>query len=264
MEMKTFAAIIDKIAPHTNTLLFYFMGEPFLNPWAYDMVQYAKKQAIPFITACTNGEAIDARRLIECGIDEVSFQIGGCTQETHARYRIGSDLEQVLGNLRKAVTERNAAKSRARIICGFIVMRHNEHEIPRFREMMRHIGVDDARIIAPCVRTIEQAYDMLPSDRHYWLYNPAAYEQGVLTPKAIPANDCAWIYYSITILVNGDVVPCCRDAHGELVLGNILQHPLSEIWNGVRMRTFRTAILQHQQKQQICRLCSSYGPPRLH
>src|SRR5205085_1639884 len=31
MSLAAFRTIIDKIAPTTNTLMFYFMGEPFLN-----------------------------------------------------------------------------------------------------------------------------------------------------------------------------------------------------------------------------------------
>jgi hypothetical protein len=36
----------------------------------------------------------------------------------------------------------------------------------------------------------------------------------------VPDNACPWIYYSLAIHVNGDVVPCCRDPKGEEVMGN--------------------------------------------
>src|SRR3990167_7881068 len=35
MSLHVFKTIIDKISSHTNTLMFYFMGEPFLNKKAY-------------------------------------------------------------------------------------------------------------------------------------------------------------------------------------------------------------------------------------
>ena len=40
MSLENFKKIIDKIAPHTNTILFYYMGEPFLNGDAYEMIRY--------------------------------------------------------------------------------------------------------------------------------------------------------------------------------------------------------------------------------
>jgi MoaA/NifB/PqqE/SkfB family radical SAM enzyme len=57
--------------------MFYFMGEPFLNKQAYEMIRYAKETGIPFITTCTNGDPVQPEKLIEYGLDEVNFQIGG-------------------------------------------------------------------------------------------------------------------------------------------------------------------------------------------
>ena len=41
LDFANYRKLIDKIYPTTSTLLFYFMGEPFLNRHAYDMIRYA-------------------------------------------------------------------------------------------------------------------------------------------------------------------------------------------------------------------------------
>ena len=69
MSLEQFRTIIDKVGAHTNTLMFYFMGEPFLNKHAYDMIRYAKQAGIPFIETCTNGDFVDPVKIVASGLD---------------------------------------------------------------------------------------------------------------------------------------------------------------------------------------------------
>ena len=259
MTLEQFKTIIDKVAPHANTLMFYFMGEPFLNKNAYQMIRYAKDVGIPFVTTCTNGDAVNPDKLVECGLDEVRFQIGGMTQQTHQVYRIGSNLDRIFRNLRETIRIRNERRSRLRIVSGFILMKHNEHQIEEFKSVLSQMGVDEAEIIDPCVRTIEQGRQMLPTDQVHWFYDPVAFERGELKPKLVPNNECPWIYYSMAVHVNGDVVPCCRDPKGEQVMGNLLTESFADIWNGNRYMDFRRQLHRDQGKIGICSLCSGYG-----
>ena len=264
MSLDQFKTIIDKVGAHTNTLMFYFMGEPFLNKHAYDMIRYAKDAGIPFIETCTNGEFVDPLRLIDSGLDRVSFQIGGITQETHEVYRVRGKLARTMSNLIETVRQRDLRASKLQIEVGFILMKHNEHEADEFRRMVREIGADYANVIDPCVRTVEQGRQFLPVNRAHWFYDEPSFDAGILRPKDLPDNMCPWIYYSMAIHVNGNVVPCCRDPKGEEVMGNIFTQSLDEIWNGERYREFRARIQRDQGSVGICKLCSSYPVGRIH
>jgi MoaA/NifB/PqqE/SkfB family radical SAM enzyme len=125
MTLAEFQTIIDKVGQHTNTLMFYFMGEPFLNKQAYEMIRYAKDAGIPFIDTCTNGDFVDAERLVSSGLDRVSFQIGGMTQRTHEIYRVGGDLARVFERLKETVRVRNERQAPLQIEAGLILMKHN-------------------------------------------------------------------------------------------------------------------------------------------
>ncbi|OGR90245.1 MAG: radical SAM protein [Elusimicrobia bacterium RIFCSPLOWO2_01_FULL_59_12] len=263
MSLNDFKSIMDQIAPHTNTLMFYFMGEPFLNKNAYDMIAYAKSIEIPFITTCTNGDLVNPEKLAQCGLDEVNFQIGGMTQETHQVYRINSQITRVLENLKATIRFRNQFGSRLRIASGFILMKHNEHEAEAFNAAMAELGVDQANIIDPCVRTYEQGLQYLPTNQAHWQYDPEAFKAGKVRPRFLPPNECPWIYYSVSIHVSGNVVPCCRDPLGEYVMGNILTQSLQDIWNGPQFRSFRQRLHHDQGQINICRLCSSYAPSEI-
>jgi len=259
MTLAQFKTILDKVCDHTNTLMFYFMGEPFMNREAYAMLRYAKDRGVPFITTCTNGDPVDPEQLVDSGIDEVSFQIGGTTQETHQIYRINSNLERVLANLRRTIAIKRERRPRMRVATGLILMKHNEHQVAEYHELMREIGVDTAAVVDPCVRTVEQGKQMLPTDKAHWYYDPDAFERGELRPRILPDNDCPWLYYSLTVHRNGDVVPCCRDPRGEEIVGNLLQEDLDAIWNGSRFVAFRERLHRDQGSIGICQLCSAYS-----
>lgn len=263
MTLDEFKIITDKISTFTNTLMLYFMGETFLNNNSYEMIKYAKSKGIPFITICTNGSFIDQARLVDSGIDEVNFQIAGLTKDIHGIYRVGSDLDSVIDNLKKTIKVRNESKSKIRIICSLILMKQNEHQVNDFKKYMKQIRVDKAILIDPCVRNIEQGRKFLPSDENHWIYDPLSFKKRKLRPRINSKNGCSWIYYSVVIQVNGDVVPCCRDVNGDFVMGNILRQEFNDIWNGVDFINFRKNMRYKKNEINICNLCSGYGVAQL-
>lgn len=263
MKFNQFSQIIDQIHHHVPVLMFYFMGEPFLNKYAYEMIRYARSKGM-YVETCTNGEFVDAQGIIYSDINKISFQIGGMTQETHAVYRVNGDLDKSFGKLYELLEERRKhPESSVQIEVGFIVMKHNEHEVPEFMRWAEEAGVDVANVIDPCVRTPEQGKEMLPDDRRYWFYDEKALSQGILRPKYLPHNECTWVWNSVVINWNGSIVPCCRDPNGRHVFGNILETPLREIWNSTKAVEFRKSIVRNQGAVDICRLCSGYGVPQL-
>jgi radical SAM protein with 4Fe4S-binding SPASM domain len=263
MTYEEFVKIIDKVGTGANHVMLYYMGEPFLNKEAYRMIRYARDMGL-YVMTCTNGDLVDPERLYESGINLVSFQIGGVKQETHSVYRVNSNLARVMDNVsryREIIRLRGKKPGEHQVELGLIVMRHNEGEIEEFLEMAEKMGIDRKNIISPCVRTPKQGRDFLPQSDAYWVYEREIFEQkGCLLPKrSFPKNSCPWLYYSITIQANGDVVPCCRDPHGRQIVGNLLEQSLEEVWNGPKLKAFRRAVLSCQKDVDICRLCPGEG-----
>ncbi|MBE7559686.1 SPASM domain-containing protein [bacterium] len=262
MTLENFNRILDKI-PSLNSMLFYFMGEPFLNRAAYDMIAAARARGI-WVETCTNGDLVDPERLVACDLNLVSFQIGGLVQETHKVYRVNSLLPRVIERM-KAVRRLRDERGlvHPEINLGFIVMRHNEHEVPDVPAFAREVGADRFEIVKPCVRTIEQGRKFLTQADEYWIYDRRKFEEGELIPLDKPKNWCGIIYHSMGINWNGDVVSCCRDPRGKYVLGNILKQPLNEIWNGPKFRELRRMVATRQAEMDLCRLCSGYWRPEI-
>jgi radical SAM protein with 4Fe4S-binding SPASM domain len=61
---------------------------------------------------------------------------------------------------------------------------------------------------------------------------------------------------NFTVDFAGRVVGCCRDLRSEYVLGNLLERPASEIWNGDRMVGLRRALSEKRPEAiNICKAC---------
>ncbi len=64
---------------------------------------------------------------------------------------------------------------------------------------------------------------------------------------------CALPFYQLVILSNGDVVICCMDYDGEIVLGNIFEKSIKEIWLGEKATKIRESFFRGIPPQKCCR-----------
>jgi len=93
-----FKDTVDDLHKDIAYLIFYFQGEPFLNPKFLDMVKYASSKNI-YTATSTNAHYLNdenARKTIESGLDRLIISIDGTTQETYEQYRIGGSLKKVI------------------------------------------------------------------------------------------------------------------------------------------------------------------------
>ena len=100
-----FRKTIDELHEQLIYLIFYFQGEPYINPGFLDMVKYAKDKGIYTITS-TNGHFLNdanAKKTIESGLDRMIISVDGTTQETYENYRKEGNLESVLQGARNIV-----------------------------------------------------------------------------------------------------------------------------------------------------------------
>jgi len=67
---------------------------------------------------------------------------------------------------------------------------------------------------------------------------------------------CLGARRQLAILSNGDVVPCCLDADGEIVFGNIFKSALSQILETKRYKTMYNSLSERKLTENLCRHCS--------
>jgi radical SAM protein with 4Fe4S-binding SPASM domain len=268
MDFKTFQKTIDELGDYVFILLLWDWGEPFLNPSIYEMISYAKKKGIKVISS-TNGHlfgTIDqADRLIASGLDTIIFAIDGISQEAYERYRQGGNLESVLQGIRTMVERKGALHSiTPRINLRFIVMKHNEHEIPALKELARSVGAD-----ALTLKTLnpysqdpyaeegswleENQLPFLPEDPHYRRFK---YDSTGQDRIRLRRNPCKNLWNHPVIHWSGSVCPCTYDPREKYVLGDVKNNSFKSIWLGAPYRRMRRQFRTSWDQLPLCRGCS--------
>lgn len=119
-------------------------GEMFLNPSLLDIMTEAHRRGVSLIARNgvnlnTVGEDV-LEGLVRCRFEIMTCSIDGATDETYRLYRVNGDFDTVIENIRKINRFKNEYRSRYPLLTWqFVVMGHNEHEIPAARKMARDL-----------------------------------------------------------------------------------------------------------------------------
>ena len=149
LDFEIFRRVVDEAGPSLVRIDFFNYGEAFLHKRAIEMCEYIKSRFPQiYLYTSTNGLAFSeeqVKRLIACGIDEVTFSIDGATPESYAIYRRRGDFNKAIRNLRTAVEEkRRLGRDVPFVNWRYILFTHNdsEPELQQARAMATDIGVD--------------------------------------------------------------------------------------------------------------------------
>jgi radical SAM protein with 4Fe4S-binding SPASM domain len=252
-----FRKTINEISENLMYLIFYFQGEPYINPKFLDMVKYAKDKGIYTITS-TNAHFLNtenAKKTIESGLDRLIISIDGTTQETYESYRIEGDLQKVIEGAKNIVYWKKELKSKTpHVIFQFLVVKPNEHQISDVYKLAKEIGVDEVKLKTAQIYDYEMGNNLIPSIEKYSRYKKG--KDGKYFIKNELLNHCWKLWHSCVITWNGIVVPCCFDKDAAYRLGNLKEQTFKQIWQNQNYQTFRKLIIQGRDKIEICKNCT--------
>ncbi|MFY7898553.1 MAG: radical SAM protein, partial [Chitinophagaceae bacterium] len=133
-----FRETIDDIAKEILYLIFYFQGEPYLNPDFLDMVKYASQKGI-YTATSTNAHYLTderAKKTVESGLDRLIISIDGTTQDVYQQYRVGGKLDKVIEGAKNIVKWKKALNSsKPFVFFQFLVVKPNEHQIEEIKKL---------------------------------------------------------------------------------------------------------------------------------
>ncbi|MFM2267284.1 MAG: hypothetical protein RL757_725 [Bacteroidota bacterium] len=252
-----FRKTLDELHRDLMYLIFYFQGEPYINPEFLDMVAHAHSKGIYTITS-TNGHFLNdrnARATIESGLDRLIISVDGTTQEVYESYRKEGKLENVLQGARNVVAWKKKLNSRTpHIIFQFLVVKPNEHQIPELYALAKEIGVDEVKLKTAQVYDYENGNDLIPTQSQYSRYSQQS--DGKWRVKNELLNHCWKLWHACVITWDGLVVPCCFDKDATYRLGNLKEESFRSLWQGKLYQDFRTSLLGGRDQIDICTNCT--------
>jgi radical SAM protein with 4Fe4S-binding SPASM domain len=258
LEKDFFRSTIDDIHKELLYLIFYFQGEPFLNPDFLEMVQYAASKKI-YTATSTNAHYLTdavAKRTVESGLDRLIISIDGTTQDVYKQYRVGGNIDKVIEGAKNIVKWKKELNSKTPFIFfQFLVVKPNEHQIEDIKRLAKEVGVDEVRFKTAQVYDYENDPNkLIPTINKYSRYKKN--EDGTYTAKNKLANHCWKLQHSNVITWDGLVVPCCFDKDATHRLGNLKNQSFKEVWNNDNYKQFRGELMKSRKNIDICANCS--------
>lgn len=253
-----FVKTIDEIYNELIYLIFYFQGEPYLNPNFLDMVKYAHDKGIYTATSSNAHYMTDvnAKKTVESGLDRLIISIDGTTQEVYQQYRRGGKLDKVIQGAQNIVKWKKELNSKTPfIIFQFLVVRPNEHQIEDVKKLGKEIGVDQVRFKTAQVYDYENdPNNLIPTIEKYSRYKKD--KKGDSKIKNGMANHCWRLWQANVITWDGKIVPCCFDKDAKHQLGDLNNQSFKDIWHNKNYKQFRSAITKGRKNIDICANCS--------
>lgn len=284
-----FRRIVDQV-PEIQRAVLHGIGEPLLNRELPRFVAHLKERGA-VVLFNSNGVLLDQRRgdaLVDAGLDELRVSLDAVTPELYARLRGIDALPRIVENLR-AFIARHGGRARPRVSLWFVGMQENLHQLPNFVRLGAELGVPEVylqrlvffgkgdRIAEDATMTPEQSlYGTLETyqaaliracERLAEELGVAFQASGATTPHESvsvkgdhPWQGCMRPWTLMYITANGNALPCCIapfavPEYASILLGNVFQQPLSEVWNGQRYQELRAALLSEAPDPWPCQFC---------
>lgn len=263
MNLADYKKIIDQVRGYTKKLVLFNYGEPFMHPDIIAMIKYAKKAGL-FIKTSTNGEFFKDKEfcinLVKSGLDYLIICLDGADNETLKKFRVNTNFDHIMQTFRTMMETKKELGSKTPIIeLQFILMKHNEHQREKMKEIAHNLRVDiytektaGLDINDPDFQKL--AEQLLPTDTSLARYDKLA--DGSFKLKGEIPNFCHQVLNSMVINCDGNVVPCCIDLYSRHIMGNVWQNEIKVIWRGKKYKIFREQIFKNRKNIAMCNICS--------
>ncbi len=273
--------------PSVRQLTLQGLGEPLMAPDLDAIIAEAVARGIR-VGFNSNGTLLTrerGERLIAAGLDWLHVSIDGAHSDTFAAIRRGGDLERVVTNLRQLVAARaEAGSTKPWIQMNTVLMRANHGELDALVRLAADIGVDrlwvqglshefsdvagDTAYVE--IRGFTERQMLSPEEVARLTSQATALASGLGLDLRLPDSPtttsvrrrgepgCDWPWRSAYVNHDGTVQPCCMlMGRHRGTMGNVSEHPLSELWHDDAYVDLREGLLS-DRPPGICQGCSMY------
>ncbi len=250
MPLEALLPVLDDAAAIGTRTLVITGGEPFLHPDLFRIVAEARARGLG-VNITTNGTLLDKRwdEVVASGVASLSFSVDGLS-ETHDRLRGQKGAwTRTMKAIERAVGQGDLSPS-----VYFTVTRDNVRELVPVFERVRALGagfdfwpVNDAPDLYLTTdedrAAFRAAVDHIASHRPEVAARRGYYEAGLAyhAGAAGPVR-CLGLTDQFGVKYTGEFLPCCVWDGSGLVIGNVNETPLRELWVAPETQRFRESL----------------------
>jgi MoaA/NifB/PqqE/SkfB family radical SAM enzyme len=257
MEFSLFRAVMEEVGPNLLTASLWGWGESLLHPGLVDFLREAQKYKTTVFLS-TNGQHLNRDEVIgaiaECPPTYLIVAVDGITDETNSRFRIGARLAPVLEGMRRLVEIKKRTRRALPVFhMRFIVMTHNEHELPHVEAFAASNGFELLSIRA---LSIIDSASGIAAHRQLIAENEE-FRTGVSNGNAAD-HICMEPFWFPSMFADGTVVACAQDFNAQRPIGRIgAESGFRTIWESGAAAAIRRLIRDRSEALSFCRNCAA-------
>jgi len=288
MSIQDLVMITDQL-PELERATLHGVGEPLLNKELCRMIAHLKKRRA-FVLFNSNGILLDDKRqnaIIDAGLDELRISLDAASPEGYEIIRNSNKFNRIVQNLRSFLKLQKKRRAVApKLSIWFLGTKENITELPSLLRLAAKIGIEEIHLQRLVYFQDHEGYGVARREKTLRDSNDETLElihnsrllaaqlgirfnaSGLGSPLESVQADCAaklpWskCYRPQTLMyitANGNVLPCCISPfstidYSSIILGNIFESSLEEIWSGPKYMYFREQ-LKTETPPKCCRGC---------
>jgi len=280
--------ITDQL-PDLEQVYLHGIGEPLLNRELTKIIKHLKERRV-YVLFNSNGLLLNSQRqhdLIDAGLDELRISLDAASARGYKKIRGSTKFGQIVENLKSfLLLQKQQQNALPKLSLWFLATRENIAELPEFIELAAEIGVEKAYLqrlvyfqddegygVARAAQTLQESdagsAEIIRASQELAVKRGIRFmASGQAEPieslqgeaeAGRPWRRCYRPWTLMYITANGNVLPCCISPfstvdYPSIILGNVYDTSLEEIWTGSEYLNFRK---EHQTATppKCCRGC---------
>ncbi|MBI4284260.1 MAG: radical SAM protein [Chloroflexi bacterium] len=245
MSIELFTKIVDEAsAAGVRVTELSGFGEPLLDKRLAERIRYAKSKGM-YVFFFTNGTLWThdkALEILEAGLDRVIFSFDSATAATYEKIRVGADFEQTRANIIGLVRERNQRQLKKPVISiNVTLQKHNLKEVAALERQWKGIA-DNIHFQYVSLTNLTPDNDVaLPPKLR------------IEPTRSYPCGNIL----GMSVRSDGRVTSCGFDYNSEVILGDLTEQTVEEVWNSEAIaKRNRLHLAGRAYEIERCRRCS--------
>ncbi len=209
-----------------KSLVLHGFGEPFLDKKLIERIEICTKKKIPTYFSCTPATMTveKAKKAMDAGLGVLKFSLDAMDEKKIQKIRgKKANFADAVEKILQLIDYKKKNNLKTLLVPCMIDLAMEKDDLEMHKDFLKFWKDKDV-------------FAYIKSQDNRWLYE----NDEDLKSKSHYSNQyCEYPWLSLTIMADGNVVPCTQISNNELVLGNLNENTLEEIWNDKKYKELR-------------------------
>lgn len=241
-------------------------GEPTLNPDIVQMVEYASKRACAEIVEMfTNGSKLEPKLnqgLVDAGLQRINVSLEGLSDQRYYEVAgVRQDFQSIVAGVKDLYERKKAANSDLKI---YVKIADHAHALKKDSTEIFVLSESEKEYFHQTFGPIcDEIFveKVVPQWAETQLNKQNEVEETGMYGQKINNSwkeVCPFVFMYLQFNCDGTVSPCTLDWPRKVVVGNVNENTVGEIWNGKSLKELQVAMLSGKRKCiEFCGACSA-------